>query len=106
MKDYVLAYKEVRLGIPYIHGSLLPNPSPPSPLASFGVFIPSFCHPERSEGSRVHKEVDVTEILPPYGRLDDNDGKCQNLPFHRKVNRVKGWGAKCYVYMRAGKSDL
>ena len=28
------------------------------------------CHPERSEGSREHK-VGVTEILPPYGRLND-----------------------------------
>ena len=27
---------------PYIHGSLLPNPSPPSPLAFWEVFIPSF----------------------------------------------------------------
>ena len=26
---------------------------------------------ERSEESRVHK-VGVTEILPPFGRLDDN----------------------------------
>ena len=29
------------------------------------------CHSERSEESRVHK-VGVTEILPPYGRLNDN----------------------------------
>ena len=28
------------------------------------------CHSERSEESRVHK-VGVTEILPPYGRLND-----------------------------------
>ena len=29
------------------------------------------CHSERSEESRGHK-VGVTEILPPYGRLNDN----------------------------------
>ena len=29
------------------------------------------CHSERSEESRYHK-VGVTEILPPYGRLNDN----------------------------------
>ena len=29
------------------------------------------CHSERSEESRYHK-VCVTEILPPYGRLNDN----------------------------------
>ena len=28
------------------------------------------CHSERSEESRCHK-VGVTEILPPYGRLND-----------------------------------
>ena len=30
----------------------------------------SLCHSERSEESRYHK-VGVTEILPPYGRLND-----------------------------------
>ena len=36
----------------------------------------SLCHPERSEGSREHK-VGVTEILPPFGRL--NDKQCQEV---------------------------
>ena len=31
----------------------------------------SLCRPERSEGSRVH-QVSVTEIHPPFGRLNDN----------------------------------
>ena len=33
----------------------------------------SLCHPERSEGSRKH-QLSVTEILPPFGRLNDNGG--------------------------------
>ena len=37
------------------------------------VRILMFCHSERSEESRKHK-VDVIEILPPFGRLDDNYG--------------------------------
>ena len=39
-------------------------------LEEFGEI--QVCHPERSEGSREHKEVDVHEILPPSGRLNDN----------------------------------
>ena len=31
----------------------------------------SLCHSERSEESRYHK-VGVTEILPPFSRLNDN----------------------------------
>ena len=33
----------------------------------------SSCHPKRSEESREH-QVSVTEILPPFGRLNDNGG--------------------------------
>ena len=37
-----------------------------------GNYIPidTNCHSERSEESRVH-QVGVSEILPPFGRLDD-----------------------------------
>ena len=41
----------------------------------------SLCHPERSEGSREH-QVGVTEILPPFGRL--NDKLCQEI--YRSLN--------------------
>ena len=39
-------------------------------LVTIYLLTLSLCHPERSEGSREHK-VGVTEILPPYGRLND-----------------------------------
>ena len=35
-----------------------------------GVFIFRLCHSERSEESRVY-QVGVSEIRPPFGRLDD-----------------------------------
>ena len=41
----------------------------------------SLCHPERSEGSREH-QVGATEILPPFGRL--NDKKCQQVYCSKK----------------------
>ena len=34
------------------------------------MYVNTLCHSERSEESRYHK-VDVTEILPPSGRLND-----------------------------------
>ena len=39
----------------------------------FLVFLSCYtnCHPERSEGSRVHP-LYVFEILPPFGCLNDN----------------------------------
>ena len=36
------------------------------------ILIYITCHSERSEESREHKEVNVHEILPPFGRLNDN----------------------------------
>jgi len=41
------------------------------------------CHPEQREGSRNHKEG-VTEILPPFGRLNDTMIICYTelFPLH------------------------
>ena len=56
------------------------------------------CHlRERSEGSRAHKAVDVSEILPPYGRLDDKKEGI-NTPKRLIVKGVKGLEANFHVY--------
>ena len=73
-----------------IHISSLTDPSPYSPsdgMGDFGIF--HHCHPERSEGSQAHKAVDVSEILPPYGRLDD---KKEGINTPQKANGEGGEG--------------
>ena len=39
-------------------------------FCSIWFVVLAICHSERSEKSREHK-VDVHEILPPFGRLND-----------------------------------
>ena len=45
----------------------------------------SNCHSERSEESRLHK-VDASEILPPFGRLNDNAEKKEEIVRLNKVS--------------------
>ena len=81
----------------YIHESGCFNPSPPSPYLFFChklcLYFYLLCHPERSEGSREHKE----EWMLPRSFLPTVVWMTKGS----MVNRVKGLGANFHVYMYA-----